>query len=257
MSIMVGVGRGARAGILIKSAEALERMERVDTLVIDKTGTLTEGKPKVVAVTPTHGLDEKDILRFAAAVESRSEHPIAHAIVAAAAERGIELPDVRGFNSPTGKGVVGMIERHRIALGSAKFLGELGIAAADLEPLAERLRQDGATAIFLAVDGKAAGVIAVADPVRETALAALKALKRAGIRIVMLTGDSRTTADAVAKKLGIDEVIADVLPEQKVEAVRKLRAGAIQFNEKKCDANARTDLSNAVCLSHPAAIAVP
>ena len=223
MSIMVGVGRAARAGILIKNAEALERMEKVDTLVIDKTGTLTEGKPKVVAVIPTHGLDEKDILRFAAAVESRSEHPIAHAIVAAAAERGIEPPDVRGFNSPTGKGVVGMIERHRVALGSAKFLGELGIAAADLEPLAERLRQDGATAIFLAVDGKAAGVIAVADPVRETALAALKALKRAGIRIVMLTGDSRTTANAVAEKLGIDEVEADLLPEQKSQIVERLR----------------------------------
>ena len=223
MSIMVGVGRAARAGILIKNAEALERMEKVDTLVIDKTGTLTEGKPKVVAVTPTHGLDEKDILRFAAAVESRSEHPIAHAIVAAAAERGIEPPDVRGFNSPTGKGVVGMIERHRVALGSAKFLGELGIAAADLEPLAERLRQDGATAIFLAVDGKAAGVIAVADSVRETALAALKALKRAGIRIVMLTGDSRTTANAVAEKLGIDEVEADLLPEQKSQIVERLR----------------------------------
>jgi len=223
MSIMVGVGRAARAGILIKNAEALERMEKVDTLVIDKTGTLTEGKPKVVAVIPTHGLDEKDILRFAAAVESRSEHPIAHAIVAAAAERGIEPPDVRGFNSPTGKGVVGMIERHRVALGSAKFLGELGIAAADLEPLAERLRQDGATAIFLAVDGKAAGVIAVADPVRETALAALKALKRAGIRIVMLTGDSRTTANAVAEKLGIDEVEADLLPEQKSQIVEQLR----------------------------------
>ncbi len=198
MSIMVGVGRGARAGILIKNAEALERMERVDTLVIDKTGTLTEGKPRVIAVTPTHGLDEQDILRFAAAVESRSEHPIAHAIVAAAAERGIELPDVRGFNSPTGKGVVGMIERHRVALGSAKFLAELSVAAAELEPMAERLRQDGATAVFLAVDGKASGVIAVADPVRDTAPAALTALKRAGIRIVMLTGDSRTTANTVA-----------------------------------------------------------
>ena len=223
MSIMVGVGRGARAGILIKNAEALERMERVDTLVIDKTGTLTEGKPRVIAVTPTHGLDEQDILRFAAAVESRSEHPIAHAIVAAAAERGIELPDVRGFNSPTGKGVVGMIERHRVALGSAKFLAELGVAAAELEPMAERLRQDGATAVFLAVDGKASGVIAVADPVRDTAPAALTALKRAGIRIVMLTGDSRTTANTVAKQLGIDEVEADLLPEQKSQIVERLR----------------------------------
>jgi P-type Cu+ transporter len=223
LSIMVGVGRGARAGILIKNAEALQRMEKVNTLVIDKTGTLTEGKPKVVAVTPTHGLDEKDMLRFAAAVESRSEHPIAHAIVAAAAERGIELPDVRGFNSPTGKGVVGMIERRRIALGSAKFLAELGIASVELEPLAERLRQDGATAIFLAVDGIASGVIAVADPLRDTAAAALKALKRAGLRIVMLTGDSRTTAQAVAGKLGIDEVEADLLPEHKSQIVERLR----------------------------------
>ena len=221
MSIMVGVGRGARAGILIKNAEALERMERVDTLVIDKTGTLTEGKPKVVAVIPTHGLDENEDpahrrRRRAAAASIRWRARSSRRRPSAAST----LPDVRGFNSPTGKGVVGMIERHRVALGSAKFLAELGIAAAELEPQAERLRQDGATAVFLAVDGKPSGVIAVADPVRATAPAALKALKRAGIRIVMLTGDNRTTAQAVAKQLGIDEVEADLLPEQKAQIGR-------------------------------------
>jgi heavy metal translocating P-type ATPase len=224
MSIMVGVGRGARAGILVKSAEALERMERVDTLVIDKTGTLTEGRPKVVAVVPTHGLDENEILRIAAAIESRSEHPIAHAIVQAATERGIVLPDVRGFNSPTGKGVVGMTERRRVALGSARFLAELGIDASELDPLAEKHRQEGATAIFLAVDGKATGVIAVADPVRASAQDAIKALTAQGIRIVMLTGDNATTARAVARKLGVNEVQADLLPEQKADVVKKLRA---------------------------------
>jgi len=224
MSIMVGVGRGARAGVLVKNAEALERMEQVDTLVIDKTGTLTEGKPKVVAVVPTHGLDETGVLRIAAAVESRSEHPIALAIVQAANERGIALPDVRGFNSPTGKGVVGMTERRRVALGSAKFLAELGIGSAELEPIAEKHRQDGATAIFVAVDGKASGVIAVADPIRASAQDAIKALTKQGIRIVMLTGDNATTAKAVARKLGIEEVQADLLPEQKADVVKTLRS---------------------------------
>jgi Cu+-exporting ATPase len=223
MSIMVGVGRGARAGVLIKNAEALERMERVDTVIVDKTGTLTEGKPKVVGVIPTHGLDEKELLQFAAAVERPSEHPLARAIVAAAAERGIVLPDVRGFNSPTGKGVVGMVERRRLALGNAKFLAELGVAVNELEAQAERLRADGATAVFLAVDGKPSGVIGVADPVRATTPAALKALTDRGIRIVMMTGDNRTTAQAVARQLGITEVEAEVLPEQKAEAVARLR----------------------------------
>ena len=223
MSIMVGVGRGARAGILVRNAEALERMERVDTLVVDKTGTLTEGRPKVVAVIPTHGLDENEILRIAAAVESPSEHPLARAIVEAAAQRNIALPDVRGFNSPTGKGVIGMIERRRVALGSAKFLAELGVTTDDLEAQAERLRQDGATAIFLSVDGKPSGVIGVADPVRGTTPEALRALAGANIRIIMLTGDNRTTALAVAKQLGITEVEADMLPEQKAEVVQRLR----------------------------------
>ena len=224
MSIMVGVGRGARHGILIKHAEALERMERVDTLVIDKTGTLTEGRPKVVAVIPTHGLDESEILRIAAAVEHPSEHPLARAIVAAAAERGIDLPDVRGFNAPAGKGVVGMVDRRRVALGSAKFLAELGIATTELEPQAERLRQDGASVVFLAVDGKPSGIVGVADPVRPTAAATLKALAAAKFRIVMLTGDNRTTAQAVARQLGIAEVEADMLPEEKAAVVERFRS---------------------------------
>ena len=224
MSIMVGVGRGARAGILIKHAEVLERMERVDTLVVDKTGTLTEGRPKVVAVIPTHGLDENEILRIAAAVERPSEHPLARAIVEAAAERGIPVPDVRGFNAPTGKGVVGMVERRRVALGSARHLAELGIATAELDVRAERQRQEGATAVFLAVDGRPSGVIAIADPVRESAMAAIKALTAAKIRIVMMTGDSATTAQAVARRLGISEVEAEVLPEQKAAAVERLRS---------------------------------
>ena len=223
MSIMVGVGRGAREGVLIKHAEALERLEKVDTLVIDKTGTLTEGRPKVVAIIPTHGLDETELLRFAAAAERQSEHPLARAIVAAAEERGIALPDVRGFNAPAGKGVVGMIERRRVALGNARFLAEFGIATAELEAQAERLRQDGATAVFLAVDGKPSGVIGVADPVRAGAVEVLAALAAYKFRVVMLTGDNRTTALAVAKRLGIAEVEADLSPAQKAEAVERLR----------------------------------
>jgi Cu+-exporting ATPase len=223
MSIMVGVGRGAQLGVLIKNAEALERMEKVDTLVIDKTGTLTEGKPKVVAIVPAQGLNETEVLRFAASVERSSEHPLARAIIAAAAERNISLADVRGFDSPVGKGVIGMVERRRVALGNAKFLAELNIATAALESEAERLRQDGATAIFLAVDGKAVGVIAIADPVKPTTPAALKALTDEGVRIVMLTGDNKTTAQAVARRLNIAEVEAEILPEQKSAVVEKLR----------------------------------
>jgi len=223
MSIMVGIGRGAQAGVLIKNAEALERMEKVDTLVIDKTGTLTEGKPKVVAVVPAEGIDEKDVLRFAASVERASEHPLAAAIVAAAVERNIALAEVQGFDSPTGKGVTGMVENRRVTLGNSKYLGELNIAIASLEGEAERLRQDGATAIFLAVDNKIAGVIAIADPIKTSTPAALKALAAEGIRIVMLTGDNRTTAEAVARRLGIVEVEAEVLPDQKSAVVERLR----------------------------------
>jgi Cu+-exporting ATPase len=228
MSIMVGVGRGAQAGVLIKNAEALERMEKVDTLVIDKTGTLTEGRPKVVAIVPAQGFDETEVLRLAASVERASEHPLAAAIIAAASERKIELAPVVGFDSPTGKGVVGMVERRRIALGNPKFLAELGIATGSLDGEAERLRGDGATAIFLAVDGKLAGVIAIADPVKPTTPDALAALRADGIEIVMLTGDNRTTALAVARMLGIDDVEAEVLPEQKSAVVEaRRRAGRV------------------------------
>jgi Cu+-exporting ATPase len=222
MSIMVGVGRGAQLGVLIKNAEALERMEKVDTLVIDKTGTLTEGKPKVVAVVAL-GFDEAQVLRYAASVELGSEHPLAAAIVAAAAERTLELAPVRGFDAPAGKGVIGMVEGKRLALGTPKFLAELNVDTAALAQDAERLRQDGATAIFLAVNGKLAGVIAVADPVKPTTPEALKTLVASGIRVVMLTGDNRTTALAVAKRLGISEVEAEVLPDQKSAVIEKLR----------------------------------
>ena len=224
MSIMVGVGRGAQAGVLIKNAEALERMEKIDTLVIDKTGTLTEGKPKVVAVVGFPGFDEGEVLRLAASVERGSEHPLAAAIVKAAAERKIDLAEVEGFDAPAGKGVIGMVEKKRVALGTAKFLKELNIDPAALADEAERLRQDGATAIFLALDGKLAGVIAIADPVKATTSDALKTLAADGIRVVMLTGDNRTTALAVAKRLGIADVEAEVLPEQKSAVIEKLRA---------------------------------
>jgi P-type Cu+ transporter len=223
MSIMVGVGRGAQMGVLIKNAEALERMEKVDTLVIDKTGTLTEGKPSVVAVVPEEGFTETEVLRLAASVERASEHPLATAIVRAAAERRIELAPVRGFDSPIGKGVVAMVGGKRVALGRATFLAELGVATAPLEAAAERLRADGATAIFLAIDGKPAGIIAIADPIKPTTPVALKALIADGIRVVMLTGDNRTTALAVAKRLGITEVEAEVLPDQKNAVVERLR----------------------------------
>jgi Cu+-exporting ATPase len=222
MSIMVGVGRGAQAGVLIKNAEALERMEKIDTLVVDKTGTLTEGKPKVVAVTPAEGFDEAQVLRFAASVERGSEHPLAAAIVAAAAERRIALGTVRGFDAPAGKGVIGMVEGKRLALGNAKYLAELSIDTSSMTAEAERMRSEGATAVFLAVNGKPAGVIAIADPVKAMTRAALQALAADGIRVVMLTGDNRTTAEAVAKRLGITEVEAEVLPDQKSAVIEKL-----------------------------------
>ena len=223
MSIMVGVGRGAQAGVLIKNAEALERMERIDTLVVDKTGTLTEGKPKLVAIVAAPGFAESDVLRLAASAEKASEHPLALAIVAAAAERKLALADVSAFDSPTGKGVLGTVENRKLALGNARFLGELGISTATLEGEAERLRQDGATAIFLAVDGREAAIFAIADPVKETTPAALQALAQEKVRVVMLTGDNRTTAQAVARRLGISEVEAEVLPDQKSAVVEKLR----------------------------------
>ena len=232
MSIMVGVGRGAQAGVLIKNAEALERLEKIDTLVVDKTGTLTEGRPKVVAVLPAEGFDETDVLRIAASVERGSEHPLAAAITKAAAERNLELSPVRGFDSPAGKGVIGVVAGKngnlRVALGSAKFLNELSIDTSALHDAAEAQRTEGATAIFLAVNGKPAGINAIADPIKVTTPDALKALAADNIRVVMLTGDNRTTALAVAKRLGITEVEADVLPDQKSAVIEKLtREGRI------------------------------
>jgi Cu+-exporting ATPase len=223
MSIMVGVGRGARAGVLIKNAEALERMEKIDTLVVDKTGTLTEGKPEVVAVFALPSFDESQVLKLAASVERGSEHPLAAAIVAAAQERKLELAPVRGFDAPAGKGVIGMVERKRLALGTAAFLKELAIDTSALAAEAERLRADGATAVFLAISGQAAGVIAIADPVKASTPDALKSLAADAIRVIMLTGDNRTTASAVAKRLGISEIEAEVLPDHKSKVIEKLR----------------------------------
>ncbi|MFD2237208.1 heavy metal translocating P-type ATPase [Aureimonas populi] len=223
MSIMVGVGKGAGAGVLIKNAEALERLEKVDTLVVDKTGTLTEGKPSVTQVVAAQGFGEDDILRLAASVEKASEHPLALAIVAAAEGRGLALPPVDGFDSPTGKGALGMVEGRRIVLGNAAFLAENGVDASVLSQQAEALRHDGATAIYIGVEGAAGGIFAIADPVKATTAEALKGLHADGIRIVMLTGDNRTTAQAVARRLGIDEVEADVLPDQKSAVVNRLK----------------------------------
>ena len=223
MSIMVGVGHGAQAGVLIKNAEALERMEKIDTLVIDKTGTLTEGRPKVVAVRTAAGFDEAQVLKFAASVERGSEHPLAAAILATAAERKLNLEPVSDFDSLAGKGVTGTVRGKKIALGNARFLAELNIDTSTLRAGAERLRSEGATAIFLAVDSETLGVIAIADPVKQTTPDALKALAADNIRVVMLTGDNRTTAEAVARQLGISEVEAEVLPDQKSAVVEKLR----------------------------------
>jgi Cu+-exporting ATPase len=223
MSIMVGVGRGAEAGVLIKNAEALERMERIDTVVVDKTGTLTEGKPKLVAIKTATGVAEEEALRLAASLEKASEHPLARAVVAAAAERKLALADVVGFDSPTGKGVLGKVDGHALLLGNARFLGEQGIDVAPLAAEADRLRGDGATAILLGIDGKAAAVLAIADPVKESTPAALEALNGDKVRVVMLTGDNRITAEAVARRLGIADIEAEVLPDQKSAVVEKLR----------------------------------
>jgi Cu+-exporting ATPase len=228
MSIMVGVGRGAQAGVLIKNAEALERMEKVDTLVVDKTGTLTEGKPKVVAIVAAAGFDETEILRVAASVERASEHPLADAIVRSAKERNLNLVPVEDFDSPTGKGATGKVDGRTVVLGNATYFASIGIATAALDDKAEALRADGATVINVAIDGQLAGLFAIADPVKPTTPEALKALDAEGIKVIMLTGDNRTTASAVARKLGISDVEADVLPDQKSSVVAKLRnAGKI------------------------------
>ena len=224
MSIMVGVGRGAQTGVLIKNAEALERFERIDTLVVDKTGTLTEGKPRVVAVRTAPGVAESDVLALAAGLERASQHPLGSAIVQAANERGLHLADVSDFDAPAGKGITGVVAGHRLVIGNPRIMKEAGIDAGALTDDADRLRREGATAIFVAVDGKGAGLIAVADPIKSTTLAAVAALKEAGIRVVMLTGDNATTARAVAATLGITEVEAEVLPEDKSKVVERLRA---------------------------------
>ncbi|MBO1905275.1 heavy metal translocating P-type ATPase [Microvirga sp. 3-52] len=228
MSIMVGVGRGAGAGVLIKNAEALEHMEKVDTLVVDKTGTLTEGKPAVTALVPASGFTEAEVLRLSASVERASEHPLAVAIVAAAEKQGVATAPVTDFDSPTGKGALGTVEGRRIVLGNKAFLAEHGVDVAPLAEQADRLREDGATAIFAGIDGRVAGAIAIADPVKASTPEALAGLKAEGVRVVMLTGDNWTTAKAVARRLGIDEVEAEVLPDQKSAVVDKFkRAGRV------------------------------
>lgn len=223
MSIMVGIGRGAQMGVLIKNAEALEHMEKVDTLVIDKTGTLTVGKPAVTGILTAPGFEESELLRLAAAVERVSEHPLALAIVAAAEARQISVPAVTNFDSPTGKGAVGVVDGRQVALGNEAFITGYGAELSSLRAQADELRRDGATAIYVSVDGHAAGVLAIADPIKETTPAALAALRAANIRVVMLTGDHRTTAEAVARKLGISDVEAEILPDQKSDIVVRLK----------------------------------
>ena len=224
MSIMVGVGKGAENGILIKNAEALERLEKADALIFDKTGTLTEGKPKVTRIVTAGDLNEDELLRLAAGVERASEHPLGYAVVAAAEERKLKLPSVSDFDSPTGKGAKGTVDGKRIVLGNAAFLKSEGIDASPLAGEADALRQDGATVIFAGSDRKVHGLIAIADPIKATTPQALKFLREAGLRIVMLTGDNRTTAEAVAKKLGISEIEADILPDQKAKVVKRLQS---------------------------------
>ncbi|MFI4935627.1 MAG: heavy metal translocating P-type ATPase, partial [Caulobacterales bacterium] len=224
MSIMVGVGRGAQGGVLIKNAEALERFEKVDTLVIDKTGTLTEGRPAVIAIETAAGVDEAELLRLAASLERGSEHPLADAILRAAKERGLTLAEARDFDSPVGKGVLGTVDGRRMVLGGAGLMADTGVDVSSLEPRAEALRQQGATAIFATLDGQLAGIFGIADPIKATTPEAVRALKGEGVRLVMMTGDNRTTALAVAQRLGIEDVEAEVLPQDKAKVVQKLRA---------------------------------
>jgi len=224
MSIMVGVGRGATLGVLIRNAEALEVLEKVDTVVVDKTGTLTDGKPVVSAVIPLSSFTEADLLRFAAAVEKGSEHPLAAAIVKAAAERGIQIPAVRDFESRTGRGVAGTLEGKRVALGNLKLVDELGVDASLAKNHAEVLRKEGHTVMFVVIDQRLAGMIGVFDPIKSSARDAIQGLHGERIRVIVLTGDSRSTAEAVARKLEIDEVRAEVLPDQKATVIRELQS---------------------------------
>ncbi|MFZ4607644.1 MAG: heavy metal translocating P-type ATPase [Caulobacter sp.] len=223
MSIMVGVGRGARAGVLIRNAEALERLEKVDVLVVDKTGTLTEGKPALTGMR-TASMPEDGLLALAASLEASSEHPLGHAVVEAAKGRGLTLSPVTDFDSPVGKGVTGVVGGRRVAIGAGRYLAELGVATTAFDAEAGALRRTGASVVFVAVDGKAEGLLAIADPVKPTTRAAIAALKAEGLRLVMMTGDNRVTAEAVARDLGITEVEADVLPDRKAAVVERLRA---------------------------------
>ena len=223
MSIMVATGKGATLGVLFKNAEAIELMRKVDTLVVDKTGTLTEGKPKLVSVEPVDGFDADRLLRLAATLERGSEHPLAAAIVKGAEERGAKLSTTEAFESLTGRGVRGRVENSSVALGNAKLLEELGVDPGALAAKAEAMRGDGQTVMFVVVENKIAGLLAVADPIKETTPEAIRQLHADGIRIVMLTGDSRTTAEAVARKLQIDEVVAEVLPQGKAGVVKRLQ----------------------------------
>ena len=224
MSIMVGVGRGAQAGVLIRNAEALERFEKIDTLVVDKTGTLTEGRPAVTSVAAAPGVDENELLRLAASLERGSEHPLAEAVLRAAEERGLVLSEPSQFDSPAGRGVLGVVDGRRVILGGDRIMAEQGIDLGALEAQTRRLRADGATAIFAAIDGAAAGVLGLADPIKASAADAIQALKAEGVRLVMMTGDNRATALAVGRRLGIEEIEAEVLPEDKARVVQKLRA---------------------------------
>ena len=224
MSIMVGTGRGAEAGVLIRNAEALEILEKVTTLVVDKTGTLTEGKPRLVTVAPEGSIDEAQLLQYVASLENVSEHPLAAAIVSGAKDRGVSLVEVSDFESVTGKGVIGTIAGHRVAIGNVKMMESLSVMVDTLKATADELRRTGQTVMFVAVDARSAGLVGVADPIKESAREAISALHGEGIRVVMLTGDNRTTADAVARTLGIDDVKADVLPDQKATVVKGLQS---------------------------------
>ena len=224
MAIMVGTGRGAHAGVLVRNAEALETMEKVDTLVVDKTGTLTEGKPRLLTVVALSGVSENDLLRLVASLERASEHPLAAAIIAGASERGVQLVEARDFRSLTGRGVIGKVESREVAVGNQALLDELRIATGDLRTRAEELRREGQTAMMVAIDGRPAGLVGVADPIKPSSVDAIRDLRAQGIRIVMLSGDSRTTAEAVARKLGLDEFEAEVLPAKKAEVVKRLQA---------------------------------
>jgi Cu+-exporting ATPase len=223
MSVMVAAGKGATAGVLFRNAEAIEVLRAVDTLVFDKTGTLTEGRPALGAAETVGGLADRDLLRLASGLELASEHPLAAAIVRGAEKRGVAPARAESFESRTGLGVMGNVEGHVVALGNSRLLEELGVNAEEMKPRAEALRADGATVLFAAVDGRPAGLLAVADPIKPSTPEAVRDLRKEGLRLVMVTGDSRTTAQAIAGKLGIDEVVAEVRPEEKVEVIRRLQ----------------------------------